>query len=108
MGVFDIFKKSKERKEEPKVLELKNNSNNELQELYEVYGPSAADKVNEKDIDLWYVRWNARYGHYSAEFNPIVKAFPNEEDAKKFAEILKGAARLLQYTESIDIRVTKE
>lgn len=110
MGLFDVFRKDEE-KVEPKAPEIprpRNKSNNELQNLYETYGPEAAIKFDENDIDLWYVRWNARYGCYSGDFKPAVKAFPNEDDAKKFAEILKGAAKLLQYTESINIRVTKE
>ena len=105
-----MFRKDR-RIEEPKAPETprpKSKSSNELQDLYETYGPEAATKFDKNDIDLWYVRWNARYGNYSGDFKPAVKAFPNEDDAKKFAEILKGAAKLLQYTEQINIRVTKE
>ena len=110
MGILDMFRKDR-RIEEPKAPETlrpRNKSNNELQNLYETYGPEAVTKFDKNDIDLWYVRWNARYGNYSGDFKPAVKAFPNEDDAKKFAEILKGAAKLLQYTEQINIRVTKE
>ena len=67
-------------------------------------------KANTKKADgyeAWQVTWYARYGSFSDERKPVSKVFLNEEDAKLFVESLKMAADILQYTESIRIKLTK-
>ena len=78
MGILDMFRKDR-RIEEPKAPETPRPKSKSSNELQDLY---------------------ETYGPEAAT------KFDN--DAKKFAEILKGAAKLLQYTEQINIRVTKE
>ena len=58
--------------------------------------------------EVWLVTWKARTGEYSSSYRLAAKAFVREEDANQFAESLKEAKALLQYTENIDIKVEKQ
>jgi hypothetical protein len=58
--------------------------------------------------EVWMVSWYARYGEYSGDYKKVAKAFLNEDDADAFAESLEEAAKLLQYTEDICIKVEKQ
>ena len=65
----------------------------------------------EKEVEsaeAWIVSWKARYGIYSSDYEMVCKVFLNEEDAETFAQSLKFAANLLQYTEEISIYITKQ
>lgn len=57
---------------------------------------------------VWMVSWNARYGEFCSEKECVSKAFLNYEDAKAFADSLKDAKKLLQYTESINITIKEQ
>jgi hypothetical protein len=57
---------------------------------------------------VWVVSWSARWGEFSGERKRVAKAFINKDDAKIFAESLKDAKNLLQYTESINIKVEEQ
>ena len=57
---------------------------------------------------VWVVSWLARWGEFSGEHKRVAKAFINEDDAKIFAKSLKDAKNLLQYTESINIKVEEQ
>lgn len=57
---------------------------------------------------VWMVSWDARYGTYMDDKERVAKAFLNYEDAKAFADSLKEAKKLLQYTESINITIKEQ
>ena len=61
-----------------------------------------------KDAEVWMVSWDARYGEFCSEKECVSKAFLNYEDAKAFADSLKDAKKLLQYTESINITIKEQ
>lgn len=65
-------------------------------------------KKEAKGFEAWTVTWYARYGEYHGDCKIVAKTFLSEEDAEKFAESLKEAKRLLQYTENICIEITKQ
>ena len=67
--------------------------------------------VNTKEVEgceVWLVMWKGRYGSYFEEYGQKAKAFLNEESAKIFAESLKEAQKLLQYTEDLGITIVKQ
>ena len=69
------------------------------------------DSYNSGEVDgaeVWMVSWDARFGVYSHNTKRVAKAFLNYDDASKFAESLKEAKALLQYTEPINIKVEKQ
>lgn len=68
----------------------------------------ARKEQNLEAVELWSVRWDARYGSYHGDWEPVVEVFTNEADARVFARELREAQKILRYTENIDIRVTKE
>lgn len=57
---------------------------------------------------VWVVSWLARWGEFSTERKRVAKAFLNKNDAEIFAKSLKDAKNLLQYTESINIKVEEQ
>lgn len=57
---------------------------------------------------VWMVSWDARYGGFSGEKERVAKAFLNYEDAEAFADSLKKAKKLLQYTENINIDIKEQ
>jgi len=57
--------------------------------------------------EVWLVQWEARYGSYSGDYRHAVKSFLNKNDAEQFASNLRDAQKLLQYTEGINIRISK-
>lgn len=57
---------------------------------------------------VWMVSWDARYGEFSSEKERVSKAFLNYEDAEAFADSLKEAKKLLQYTEGINITIKEQ
>ena len=66
---------------------------------------------NKKEVEMaevYVVSWCARYGHYCNDWNRVAKAFLSKEDANVFAASLAEAAKLLQYSECIDIKVEKQ
>lgn len=65
----------------------------------------------EKDAqgaEVWIVSWDARYGEYSGNMSRVAKAFLDYDDAHKFADSLRDAKKLLQYTENIDISIEEQ
>ena len=58
--------------------------------------------------EVWMVSWNARYGEYYGNIKRTAKAFLTEENAKAFANSLRMAQELLQYTEDIEIKIEKQ
>ena len=52
--------------------------------------------------------WQGRYGPYHDQHEQKAKAFLNEESAKIFAESLREAQKLLQYTEDLCITIVKQ
>ena len=54
---------------------------------------------------VWVVSWLARWGNFHGERKRVAKAFLNKDDAEIFAKSLKDAKNLLQYTESINIKI---
>ena len=67
--------------------------------------------VNTKEVkgcEVWIVMWQGRYGSYSTQVEQKAKAFLNEESAKIFAESLREAQKLLQYTEDLCITIVKQ
>lgn len=67
------------------------------------------NKVKDAEgVKVWMVSWDARYGVYSEEKTRVAKAFLNYEDAKAFADSLKEAKKLLQYTEGINITIKEQ
>ena len=61
-----------------------------------------------KGCEVWLVMWKGRYGSYNQQCEQKAKAFLNEESAKIFAESLKEAQKLLQYTEDLCITIVKQ
>lgn len=57
---------------------------------------------------VWIVSWDARYGKWRESKSRAAKAFLDYDDAQKFAESLKDAKKLLQYTEDIDISIDEQ
>lgn len=72
-----------------------------------IYFPFRKERKLEA-VELWSVRWKRRYGKWESSTEPVAEFFTNKEDAEYFAERLKEAKNLLQYTETINIRVEKE
>lgn len=68
----------------------------------------ARKEQNLEAVELWAVRWYARYGEYYKDWKPVMEVFTNRADAEVFARELKAAQKLLRYTEYIGIKVTKE
>ena len=69
------------------------------------------EDYHKKETDgaqVWMVSWDARYDSYMHDKKRVAKAFLSEEDARKFEASLYEAKSLLQYTESLDIRVEKQ
>lgn len=68
-------------------------------------------KLLNREVDgaeVWIVSWDARYGSYMDDLKRVAKAFLRHEDAVEFADSLKAAKDLLQYTEDIKIRIEKQ
>lgn len=69
------------------------------------------EKVETKEVDaaeVYLVSWNARYGHYMSDTKRVAKAFLSDTDAITFMKSLEEAAKLLQYTERIDVKLEKQ
>ena len=69
------------------------------------------ESYNTTEVDgaeVWMVSWYARYGEYSSSCTKVAKAFLNEQEANQFANSLRAAQKLLQYTENICIKVEKQ
>lgn len=58
--------------------------------------------------EVWLVTWKARTGEYSSNYRIAAKAFVHKEDADRFAESLKEAKALLQYTENLGISIERQ
>ena len=65
-------------------------------------------KKEAKGFEAWTVTWYARYGEYHGDWKLVAKTFLNKEDAEIFVESLKKTKKLLQYTENIGIKITKQ
>lgn len=63
---------------------------------------------NVEGAEAWIVSWDARYDHGYDYRKRVAKVFLDEDNARQFKENLLEAARLLQYTEDINIRVEKQ
>lgn len=59
-------------------------------------------------VEVWIVSWDARYSDSSWEKTRVAKAFLDYDDAQAFAQSLRDAKKLLQYTENINISVDKQ
>ena len=57
---------------------------------------------------VWMVSWDARWGDYSTDIKRAAKGFLNEDDANQFAESLEMAQKLLQNTNSLNIKIEKQ
>lgn len=57
---------------------------------------------------VWLVSWDARYGPWMDSKERVSKAFLNYDDAVAFANSLREAKKLLQYTENIDITIKEQ
>lgn len=57
---------------------------------------------------VWIVSWDARYGEWSDSKSKVAKAFLDYDDAQKFAQSLRDARKLLQYTENIHISIEEQ
>lgn len=44
------------------------------------------------------VRWESRYGKFSADVKPEIEVFTNESDAGKFVKKLNDAFKLIKHT----------
>lgn len=69
------------------------------------------DSVTVREVDsaeVYLVSWIARYGEFSGSRKRVAKAFLNKSDAEDFVETLERAAKLLQYTEYLDIKIDKQ
>lgn len=76
-----------------------------IKRIHEILTKAGIKKA--EGYEAWQVTWYARYGSYSDDRKPVFKVFLNEEDANMFAESLKLATDVLQYTENIHVKVTK-
>lgn len=68
----------------------------------------ARKEQNLEAVELWSVRWDARYGSWNHDWKPVMEVFTNKADAEVFARELKNAQKILRYTEDLRIKVTKE
>lgn len=67
------------------------------------------EKSHEVDgAEVWLVSWKARYGNYHGDWTTVAKAFLNLKDAQDFKNNLLEAAKLLQYTEYLNISIHKQ
>lgn len=57
---------------------------------------------------IWVVSWKARYGQYHTDHERVFMPFMEEEEAIKFRDDLKAAAKLLKYTENLGIKIEKQ
>ena len=58
-------------------------------------------------LETWTVRWHSRHGSYGSDTRPECEVFLNEEDAKKFADALKAAYKLIKHTSGTSVTVEK-
>lgn len=68
--------------------------------------PKSDETVKLETVPLTYVRWQARFGEFSYDVRECVEAFPNPEDAEKFAESLRAAFKLIRHTSGNKITVS--
>lgn len=71
-----------------------------------VDSPKSDETVKLETVALTYVRWKARYGQYNCDVRECVEAFPNPEDAEKFAESLRAAFKLVRHTSGDNVTVS--
>lgn len=55
-------------------------------------------KTLTSDVETWAVRWNKRYGEFSAQIKETAQFFTDKDEAKEFADSLKRANKLLGHT----------
>jgi hypothetical protein len=60
-----------------------------------------------KSYESWVVRWESRWGDGMFCTQPEAEVFTTEEDAKKFAESLRSAFKLIRHTDGTEVKVTK-
>jgi hypothetical protein len=58
-------------------------------------------------VQLTYVSWYKRTGRYYSDTEKCIEAFPSEDDAKKFAESLRCAFKLIRHTSLTEVKVYK-
>lgn len=56
-------------------------------------------------VQLYYVRWESRYGAYSHSVKPEVEAFPTLDEANTFADALRSAFKVIRHTSGNKVRV---
>lgn len=60
-----------------------------------------------EEVELWYVRWTARYGAFSSDTREVTRAFPDKEEAKQFKSALEDAFKLVQNTSENTVYLSK-
>jgi len=68
----------------------------------------SVETIEVEGAEVYMVSWLSRYGHYNGDVTRVAKAFLKQDDANNFVASLKEAAKLLQYTEYLDIRIEKQ
>jgi hypothetical protein len=63
-----------------------------------------------KEIDavqLWEVRWISRHGSFHHDTRQQLEAFPEESEARAFAEALRNAFKLIRHTSQDRVSVVR-
>ena len=69
--------------------------------------PKDNETREQEAVQLWYVRWTARYGKYAHDTKEVMEAFTTPEEAQEFKESLENAFQLLQHTSGTRIKIEK-
>lgn len=62
-----------------------------------IWAPSG-QQVQLQSAEMWYVRWQSRYGVWQTCRQPEVQVFPSKESAEHFKKQLEAAFTLLKHT----------
>lgn len=69
--------------------------------------PQSNEKQAVVVIQLWEVRWQSRFGKYSADTQRELECFTSEVEARAFAESLQAAFRLIRHTNGTAVDILK-
>ncbi len=77
-----------------------------FKKLITLFGESKTKEIDA--VELWFVKWYARYGEFSSNVTQVVEGFTTEEQAMEFKRTLETAQKVLKYSEDIGIRCYKD
>lgn len=79
----------------------------EMFSFKELFTPKSDDLKSVEVVQLWYVRWTARYGRFSSDTKEVMEAFTSKDEAIGFANSLKAAFALVKNACDNSVSVSK-